>query len=150
MKQLLRLYRYAEQQNIEVELYPMKRADSLCAPLPDGTNVVAIDPRKLRGVADETEKLAHELGHCMTGSFYSRYTPLDERGRCETRAERWAIRQVLPYEELKKALELGFREISQLAEYFEVSEEMVRKAVDYYTGPCGLRLSEPVWEETAR
>ena len=147
MKQLLALYRYAEQQDIAVGWFPMEKAEALSAPLPDGSRVIAIDPQKLSGAADETEKLAHELGHCATGSFYSRYTPLDERGRCETRADRWAIRQVLPYEELKAAMERGLTQTAQLAEYFEVPERMIHKAVAYYTGPCGLRFSEPASEE---
>lgn len=147
MKQLLALYQYAEQADIAVDLRPMKQAEALSVPLPDGTCAIAMDPWKLTGTADETEKLAHELGHCVTGSFYSRYTPLDERGRCETRAERWAIRQVLPYEALCEAVRQGIAEPAQLAEYFEVSEQMIRKAVDYYTGPCGLRFSAPRSEE---
>lgn len=150
MKRLLTLYRYAEDQNIDVDLRPMPLAEALSVSLPDGTCAIALDPRKLTGTADETEKLAHELGHCMTGSFYGRCTPLDERGRCETRAERWAIRRVLPYEALKGAMEGGLTELAQLAEYFEVPEQMIRKAIAYYTGPCGLRFSQPQSEELQR
>lgn len=150
MKTLLALYRYAEQQDIPVDLRPMTAAEALAVPLPDGTCAIAIDPEKLTGRADETEKLAHELGHCATGSFYSRYAPLDERGRCETRAERWAIRRVLPYETLKAAMERGLTEPTQLAEFFEVPERMVQKAIDYYTGPCGLRFAGPSEEEPQR
>jgi hypothetical protein len=32
----------------------------------------------------------------------------------------------------------GDREVWQLAEKFDVSEDLIRQAVDYYTGPCGL------------
>ena len=148
MKQLFALYRYAEQQNIPVDFRTMTMAEALSIPLPDGACAVAIDPSKLGGTADETEKLAHELGHCATGAFYNRNAPLDERGRCETRAERWAIRQVLPYESLKRAMRQGFTEPAQLAEYFEVSEQMVQKAIEYYTGPCGLRFSARALEES--
>lgn len=148
MKQLFSLYQYAEQQNIPVDFPTMRAAEALSVPLPDGTCAVAIDPSKLEGTADETEKLAHELGHCATGAFYSCYAPLDERGRCETRAERWAIRQVLPYKALKRAMKQGFTEPAQLAEYFEVPEQMVRKAIEYYTGPCGLCFSARMSEDS--
>ena len=147
MKPLLALYRCAEQEGITVDLRPMTVAEALSVPLPDGTCAIAMDPWKLTGTADETEKLAHELGHCITGGFYGRYTPLDERGRCEIRAERWAIRQVIPYEALCEAVRQGITEPSLLAEHFEVPERMIRKAVDYYTGPCGLRFSAPRSED---
>lgn len=32
----------------------------------------------------------------------------------------------------------GYREVWELAEYFEVPEDLIRQAIEYYTGPCGL------------
>ena len=33
-------------------------------------------------------------------------------------------------------------ETSKLAEYFEVPEDLIQQAVDYYTGPCGLSFRD--------
>ncbi|EKC49990.1 hypothetical protein OBE_14355, partial [human gut metagenome] len=32
--------------------------------------IIAIDPHKVKSIADRKEKTVHELGHCMTGAFY--------------------------------------------------------------------------------
>ena len=42
---------------------------------------------------------AHELGHCETGSFYNRYAKLDVRQQHENRADKWAIRRLVPMAE---------------------------------------------------
>ena len=36
-------------------------------------------------------KLAHELGHCCTGSFYNQWATADCRRRHENVADKWAI-----------------------------------------------------------
>ena len=138
---LAELYRHAEEQNIVVCRYKMAKAESVSMPLSDGTCAIAIDPTKLTGTADETWKLAHELGHCETGSFYCRHTPFDERGRHERRAERWAIRKLLPFDDLNDAVSRGIREAWELAEHFELPEALIREAVEYYTGPCGMKFT---------
>lgn len=47
---------------------------------------------------------------------------------------------MLPYEDIVKAVSLGFSEYNSIAEFFGLPEQLVRDAVDYYTGPCGLRF----------
>ncbi len=136
------LYQYADEHNIDVDWCIMSKAASLSVPLFDGTCAIALDPTKLCGSADEAVKLAHELGHCETGSFYNRYSPFDERARNEQKADRWAIRRLLPYDVLLGAFEQGLREPWELAEHFDLPEDFIRKAVDYYTGPMGLNFSK--------
>ena len=53
-------------------------------------------------------------------------------GRCEARVFRWQVKNMLPYEELEQAIKKGYTESWELAEYFDLSEEFVRKAVEYY------------------
>ena len=142
MERLISLYEYAENHNIDVDWCTMFRAESLSVRLNDGSCAIAIDPFKLVNTADETYKLAHELGHCETGSFYSQYAPFDERGRNEARATRWAIKKLLPFDEMRTAMEEGYTEPYQLAEYFEVPEDLIQQAVEYYTGPCGLSFRD--------
>ena len=138
MERLIALYEYAEDRGIDVDWCTMFRAESLSVKLEDGSCAIAIDPFKIHSDADEISKLAHELGHCETDSFYCQYAPLDERGRNEARASRWAIKKLLPFGEMRAAMEAGYTELYQLAEYFEVPEDLIQQAVDYYTGPCGL------------
>jgi hypothetical protein len=99
----------------------------------DGQCYIAIDPRRLRSGADEKTKLGHELGHCATGSFYNRYSPYDLPARHEHRAEKWAILQLVPHEQLEEQLRAGRRTVWELAEWFDVSEDLIRKALCWYS-----------------
>lgn len=127
----LSLYQYAELRGIDVDWVPMRRATSLSVPLGDGY-AIALDPWKLGTLAQETVCLAHELGHCETGSFYNRYAALDVRQQHENRADKWAIRRLVPAEELDAAMADGCDTIPALADRFGVTEPFIRKAVCWY------------------
>ena len=127
------LYRFAESHGIDVDWFHMTRASSLSMPLPDGNCCIAIDPWRMESIAQETVALAHELGHCETGSFYNQYSDFDIRKKHENRADKWAIQRLIPQEELEKAMGNGYTEVWQLAEYFNVTEDFIRKAICWYT-----------------
>lgn len=127
----LSLYQYAELRGIDVDWVPMRRATSLSVPLGDGY-AIALDPWKLGTLAQETVCLAHELGHCETGSFYNRFAKLDVRQQHENRADKWAIRRLVPAEELDAAMADGCDTIPALADRFGVTEPFIRKAVCWY------------------
>ena len=84
-------------------------------------------------LAQETVCLAHELGHCETGSFYNQYAALDVRQRHENRADKWAIQHLIPVEDLDEAVVEGCEDIPALSEHFCVTEDLMRKAVCWYT-----------------
>ena len=127
----LDLYAYAERRNIDVDWIPMRRATSLSVPLGDGY-AIALDPWKLGSLAQESVCLAHELGHCETGSFYNRFAKLDVRQRHENRADKWAIRRLVPEDDLDAAMADGCDTIPALADRFGVTEPFMRKAVCWY------------------
>jgi len=83
-------------------------------------------------------KLAHELGHCETGAVYGRNC--ENRSRQEERANRWAIERLLPLSQIRKAVRLGDRTVSELAERFCVTEEFVEETLRYYRDARGLSL----------
>ena len=126
------LYDLARQQNIEVIPYPMPRCGSMSVMLEGGLCVVGIDPGLRDGGVRERVHLSHELGHCITGSFYNRYAAIDHRRRHENRADKWAIRRLIPAEDLAQAVADGHRELCDLAEHFGVTEEFMRKAVRFH------------------
>ncbi len=98
----------------------------------DGRCIIAIDGRKVKSSGDYKVKTAHELGHCITGSFYDAECPVIPRGRCELRAEKWAVRNTVSSRALRKALREGMTEVWQLAEHFGVTEEFMVKVLKYY------------------
>ncbi len=132
MAELNELYEIAEENGIDVDSFKMKVVESVSIMDDDGNCFIAIDPDKLVSESDEQIKLAHELGHCLTGAFYNRYSSLDIRQKHERRAESWAIRNLLPEEDLKDAISSGICEIWDLAEHFSLPEEFIRKALSLY------------------
>lgn len=133
MTQLEELYRIADQENIAVDCFPLKSRAALSYMVLTGECSIAIDPGQLSGPVDEKMKLSHELGHCMTGSFYNVYSNYDCRERHENTADKWAIRKLVPKNELSDALNSGCQSLWELSEYFCVPEKFIKKAVCYYT-----------------
>jgi len=93
---------------------------------------ICMDYSLLCGGADERVHLAHEIGHCVTGAFYNRFSPNDIRQRYENRADRWAINELIPENKLIEAIETGHTEPWDLAEYFNVTQPFIEKAIGYY------------------
>lgn len=126
------LYLYAWRNHIDVDYFPMQTAEAFSVPI-GGTCAIALDPRKIRSAADEAVKLSHELGHCVYGGFYNKYTPFDVRAQHENKANAWAVFRLIPWGKLKQAVKSGITEVWDLAEYFDVTEDFMRWALSYYT-----------------
>lgn len=130
--ELLELYQLADAEHIPVYSYDLPQTHSLSLMNNDGSCAVAIDPFGLNSTKDEKIRLAHELGHCVTGSFYNRYSDFDIKAKSEWKADKLAIKKLIPKDELQAAFEQGYTEPWDLAEYFNVTEEFIIKAVNYY------------------
>ncbi len=125
------LYALARRQNIPVLQYPMPQCKSMSVQLPDGSCAIGMDPEPIPE-SSERVHLSHELGHCITGSFYNIYAAADLRSRHENRADKWAIRRLIPVQELDDAIAAGYTELWELAEYFGVTEGFLKKALCLY------------------
>ena len=130
--QIQNLYDFARQQNIEVLRYAMPENGSMSVMLENGQCFVGMDDAVRDGGVLERVHLSHELGHCVTGSFYNIYAAVDCRQRHENRANKWAIQTLIPVEALDDAIAEGCTEIWELAERFQVTESFIRKAVCLY------------------
>ncbi len=126
------LYAFAEQQNIEVLSFPLEQTGSMSVMLDSGRCFIGLDGSVRDGGAQERVHLSHELGHCVTGSFYNIYAAVDCRRRHENRADKWAVTRLISVDDLDDAIADGCTEVWELAERFQVTEEFVRKAVCYY------------------
>lgn len=129
----LALYDIAKQQNIEVIQFPMKLSGSMSVMADSGACYIGMDVSVRSDAAEERVHLGHELGHCITGSFYNRYSSYDCRQRHENRADKWAILHLIPEEDLDEAIAEGCTTTYDLADRFGVTEDFVKKAVCYYT-----------------
>lgn len=107
-----------------------------------GEYAVFLDFDRIDSASDEAVVLAHEAGHILTGATHRVASPWDLIERHEQRADRWAIRHLLPYGALRQAMRQGCTEPYQLAERFGVTEMFVKKACGYYHDACGLDFND--------
>lgn len=126
------LYNLAKQENIGVLDFSMPASGSMSVMDDHGRCYIGMDSRVKDGTTQERVHLAHELGHCITGSFYNRHATVDSRRRHENRADKWAVETLISLEMLDDAIAEGCCEIWELAERFDVTEEFIRKAVCWY------------------
>ena len=130
--QIPALYDLAQQQNIPILTFPLPQTGSVSVMGDNGSCYIGMDPGVCDGSVQERVHLGHELGHCATGSFYSIHTAVDSRRRHENHADKWAVQQLIPVDALDAAIADGYTQLWELAEYFGVTEEFMRKAVCYY------------------
>lgn len=131
---------YAAEHNIEVDQIPLFSLDALSVEYDNGCCAIAIDPNRIESYADENTKIAHELGHCLYGGFYSRLTPLYTREKHEYKANVWAVKFLVPWDELHEAIHNGITEPWELAEYFSATEAFIDLALEYYLERKGYSL----------
>lgn len=131
MTEIKQLYDAAEQQNIPVLSFPLPECGSVSV-MEGQACAIGMDERVRDGSVLERVHLAHELGHCVTGSFYNIHAARDIRRRHENVADKWAVRRLVPVEQLDDAIASGCTELWELAEHFGVTEPFMRKAVCYY------------------
>jgi Zn-dependent peptidase ImmA (M78 family) len=133
MTELSALYRHAEQLNIPVFHLPLPQTGSVSMMDEQGRCAIGLDLPHRRTRTERRVRLAHELGHCATGSFYNRWSPADIRRLHENRADKYAVRLLISPEDLDEAVAEGFTEPWELAEHFGVDETFLKKAVCLYT-----------------
>ena len=97
-----------------------------------GACAIFLDTEKLKTSAEEAVTIAHEAGHIMTGSTHYLNSPFDLICRHEYRANKWAIKKLVPKEELDGAIKRGLSEVWELAEFFDVTEKFMEMAIVYY------------------
>ena len=124
---------YEEMVENGILFFDYKQPDSLATTICiDGTYGVFFDSSALDTTAKEKTVVAHECGHCFTGTTHAVNSPYDIIERHEYRADKWATYRLLPFQELLAALYEGCCEAWQLAERFNITETFVRRALDIY------------------
>lgn len=97
-----------------------------------------LDSSRIKTPRQEKEAVVHEWVHITGNSTYRVDAPPAIRQKAEESARRDEIKKLLPFERMRGAIRGGITQIYELSEFFNVSEDKVREAIDYYTGPCGL------------
>ena len=136
MEKLIDLYIWLEKENVSLfaRHLPFSNTNTKSATICLHTNKrgVFIDYARLKTHAEKKTALAHECGHCATGTTHQLSSPLDLVGQHEYKADKWAAHRLVPPDELLKALKGGCTEPWELAERFSVTEDFIRRAEYIY------------------
>ena len=144
--ELAQLYRDAQQRDARIFSHPITFAGAATIEV-GGRYGIFLDFERLAGLTEVRGALAHELGHCATGCTHRVSSPYDLVSRHEYKADRWAIQRYLPFEALQEAMAAGCREPWHLAEWFQLPEPFVRRALNYYLYVRGMRFAAPAKAE---
>ena len=130
------LYSLAEQEHIPVDEHCPEEIMAMSVRLSNGRKIISLseesayrDPSDPRSAYTKLERFGHEMGHCMTDSFYAGYSSLERRAKHEHKADCWAVEYLMPFDEICEAIRAGYTEVWDLAEYFGVSCSFVEKAL---------------------
>lgn len=131
---LSKLYQiYEEMYQKGLSLFDYRLTEDKAATIKlDGEYAIFIDTQKMSSVADELCTVAHEYGHCTTGATHYISSPFDLVCKHEYRADKWAVHKLLPVEDIKNAILSGCTEVWQLAEYLNVTESFLSRAIQIY------------------
>lgn len=83
----------------------------------------------------------HEMSHIETGALHKAGSPYELVERSEYRANRHTAQTVLTVSAFREAFALGLTELWQLAEYFDLPEQDIEKALCYWTQRRGVNFS---------
>ena len=140
MFELSQFYSYCRQN--DVDIIPYAGIPAPGATLRDGDNyAVFLDFTQIKTTRLFRGVCAHELSHLATGALHRPASPYDLAERSEYRANRHFAQQYLSVRELKQAFRLGFKELWELSEYFDLPEQDIQKALDYWTISRGVNFN---------
>lgn len=137
MFELSDFYDYCRKNRVQV--IPFQGVPSPGATIRDGTKyAVFLDfsqipsTRLLRGVC------CHEMSHVATGALHKVSSPFELVERSEYRANRYMAQKFLSEADFREAFQAGCREPWQLAEWFDLPQEDVERALRYWTERRGV------------
>ena len=139
MFELSQFYAYCKDKGIDIIPYDgcptpgaTIRYEGLYAIFLDFTKIKST--RLMRGVC------YHELGHAATGALHKVDSPFETVERSEYRANRWAAEHFLTVDAFREAVSAGCNELWQLAEYFDLPEADVEKALTFWVERRGEQI----------
>ena len=116
--------------NRGIRIYDFKMRELRAMSLSGG--YIAMDKRKFKSDTEYKCILAHEIGHCQTGSFYNIHTHVSEKELRERQANRFAAEMLVPLAELRKAMTRGISFNRILARMFDVTLEFINMVLELF------------------
>lgn len=137
MEKLAELYRWLYDEGVYLFTKPLpfqnKATKSVSIQLTkSGDWGIFLDTDRLPRVRDEYSAMLHEGGHYATRTTHAVNSPYDLVEQHENRADKWAVRKAVSREQLDAAVAEGHTELWDLAEYFDITEDLMRKVICLY------------------
>ncbi len=129
----------------DVDVIPFDRLPAMAATVRyQGFYSVGINFSKVQSIRTLRTVLMHESGHLHTGALHKVYSPYQIIQQSEYRADADSFQRYLPPEEIRHAMEHGFCSPCELAEYFDLDESYIKKALHYWTECRGVNFNSMV------
>lgn len=130
--ELKKLYELADKENIDIIDFKMENKAIIgCI---NDNYTIGINYSNIDDSCEEKCILAEELGHYYTNSFYNYKFTKEEITKREFRATKWAFKTLVPLRKLLQLYNNGFRYSYEFAEELGVTEDLIEKAYNYYSG----------------
>lgn len=120
----------AKMNDVEILHFPLPNVESVSTEV-DGKCFIGLDSTHKHTYTEEQTRIGHELGHCLYGGFYNRFTAFDLVERHEVRADRWYILHAIPRDTLFSLLKQGM-DAWEIAEQLNTTEDYIRRAYYFY------------------
>lgn len=141
MFELSDFYDYCKENCVDV--IPYAGCPQPAATIRDGSfYAVFLDFTKIRSAQLLRGICCHEMGHIATGALHKVDSPFELVERSEYRANRWVAQKYMTEAGFREAFSAGYTEPWQLAEYFDLPEADVRKALIYWTQRKGIDFNQ--------
>ncbi|MBO5348954.1 MAG: hypothetical protein J6A89_03945 [Clostridia bacterium] len=128
--ELNKLYDVANKENISVVDFKMKNKAIICKV--DKEYHIGLNYSKISNLTEEKELLAEELGHYYYNAFYNVDSNPSTISQKEYRANKWKCTVLVSVNDLKEAFKNGLKNLYEVADYLNLSEDTVAFAYNYY------------------
>ena len=132
MYNLKKVYSKIENENINVFNYNIPFENKAVTIEHDNNYGIFVDYNKIDSCEEEFIIMAHEYGHCKSGSTHKVGSKFDLIERHEYRANRQSILAFLPIRKLKRAIEKGCGKTYEIAEFLDMPENFIKMAIGHY------------------
>lgn len=140
MFELSDFYSYCKSNDVDIILYNGAPSEAVTI-RDDEDYAVFLDFTKIRSTRTLKGVCCHEMGHIGTGALHKVHSPYETVERSEHRAKRWTAENYLTESSFREAFAEGCTELWELADYFDLPEQDVASAYNFWVECRGVNFN---------